>query len=118
MSQHGPLLTEAQLANICAIDQFPDLIQDEALDGLERHYKTFLHGGDLRWAERDIQNTACLMLYAVQGQRSAASLAEHCELFGEESAQDVERLLDEIQALLQTRKNAYASEMVSSPQEE
>ncbi len=94
-------LTRDQLAAKNMWSNFPTSVQEK----LFQHYCTFTHGENWRQAEFDVQNATTILYWVVQEvqERQLNGLYEdHTMHFTSESAQDVQRIVEEFKQLRQT----------------
>ncbi|MGH2497584.1 MAG: hypothetical protein ACRDIV_23020 [Ktedonobacteraceae bacterium] len=94
-TQQPQPLTRELLAKEYQWSQFPEAIQQR----LYIHYTTFVHEGDLRLAERDIQSASDALSWVILGTRLAPFLIEHRQWFGEASTDDLADMAKQLVAL-------------------
>lgn len=87
--------TREQLADAYQWSQFPEEIQAR----LYLHATTFIHQGDLRLAESDIQSASDTLSWAMQGIRLDPFLKEHRAYFGQASTNDLADIVQQLRAL-------------------
>ena len=98
MSQ-SPLTREQLAEQFLWEDNFPPQVQER----LYEHYAMFAHDGKTGLALLDIQSATDTLIWAVQGKAMSPFVAEHRQYFGEDSAQDLQKLIDFLLHLQQSQ---------------